>query len=403
MAKFGKFFNRCSSYFFRAYKLKIKLVRSVPATIALCLFATYSVGIKGEDIRQEDLFVQGVGTYAAYRIPSLIVAKSGVLIAICEGRTNGLSDSGDIDIVQRRSVDGGKTWLPMEVVWDDGENTCGNPCTVLDHATGTIWMFLTWNAGNIAEKDIVAGFGKDSRKVYVCRSDDAGLSWTRPIDISLQVKKQEWTWYATGPGTGIQLVKGDHAGRLIIPCDHKIETDTGVSYRSHVVLSDDHGQTWILGGTSPKDEVNECEAVETSTGEVLLNMRNYDRNASVRQIARSSDGGMTFIEQYFDETLIEPVCQASIRRYTFASSVYPQGIILFSNPAHKQKRQNLTIRASFDDAATWAQSRVLYAGESAYSCLAVLPDGNVGCFYEADNYRRLTLASFSLDWISQSE
>ena len=207
--------------------------------------------------------------------------------------------------------------------------------------------------------------------MFVTRSDDDGQTWSA-ADITSAVKQENWTWYATGPGGGIQIQQGPHKGRLVIPCDH-IEAETN-KYYSHVIYSDDHGTTWLLGGRTP-DQVNECEVVELADGRLMLNMRNYDPEKHYRQVACSDDGGMTWNDQRFDMALIEPICQASITRHSWPSENGP-GAIAFSNPASKDKRMNMTVRASFDEGQSWTASTVLYAGPSAYSSLTVLPNGH---------------------------
>lgn len=349
---------------------------------------------------QTDVFVSGVGGYHTYRIPAVIVARDGTLLAFCEGRKGGRSDTGDIDLLLSRSTDLGQTWSAPQVIWDDGPNTCGNPCPVLDRDSGTIWLLLTWNSGRIHEKEIQSGLGGDSRRVFVARSDDDGESWSTPADITADVKKASWSWYATGPGAGIQIERGEYRGRLVIPCDHKVAADGKTRYFSHVIFSDDHGATWQLGGSSPRDQVNECEVVELEDGRLLLNMRNYDRSVRTRQICFSTDGGLSWRDQQHDERLIEPICQASLRRYRWSVDDQP-GVLLFSNPASAERREKLTIRASLDDGATWPHSRLLHAGGSAYSCLCVLPDASIGCLYEKDGYRKIAFARFELDWLRE--
>ena len=286
----------------------------------------------------------------------------------------------------------------MSVVWDDGLNTCGNPCPVVDRDTGTIHLLLTWNSSKIHESKIKAGFGEDSRRVFVSHSTDDGKTWTKPKEITAATKKKDWTWYATGPGAGIQLEKGKHAGRLVIPCDHKLQVNGDRSFRSHVIYSDDHGKTWHLGGIAPKAMVNECEVVELSDGRLLLNMRNYDKSIRARQVCFSKDGGLSWQNQRHDKKLIEPICQASIRRLRWPAKERP-GVILFSNPASTNKRDKLTIRASYDDGATWKHSRELYSGGSAYSCLVILKNQGIGNLYEKDGYKSIAFARFDLDWV----
>jgi sialidase-1 len=170
-----------------------------------------------------------------------------------------------------------------------------------------------------------------------------------------------------------------------------------------VIYSDDHGASWKLGGSTPEHQVNECEVVELTGGKLLLNMRNYDAARRNRQVAFSEDGGLTWKNQRFDEALIEPICQASIERYRWASSEHP-GVILFSNPASSKTRINLTVRASFDDARTWPASLVLHAGPSAYSDLAVLADGHIACLFEAgvtNAYESIVFRRFPLSELGQ--
>ena len=216
------------------------------------------------------LFIKGADGYHTYRIPSLVVTKKGTLLAFCEGRKGGRGDSGNIDMMLKRSEDGGATWSGRQIVWDDGANTCGNPCPVVDRTTGTIWLLMTWNLGSDRESAIIDLKSKDTRRVFVTSSTDDGKSWAKPKEITAAAKKPDWTWYATGPCTGIQLEKGPHKGRLLIPCDH-IESSTK-KYYSHVIYSDDNGTTWKLGGSTPTDQVNECQVVELADGRLMLNM-----------------------------------------------------------------------------------------------------------------------------------
>lgn len=334
-------------------------------------------------------FTAGQDGYHTYRIPSVIVTKKGTVLAFSEGRKTGRGDTGDIDLVLKRSFDGGRTWQPQQLVWDDGINTCGNPCPVIDVSDGTIWLLLTHNLREDTEQEIVDATSTGSRTCWVSKSSDDGASWLKPIEITRDVKRPDWTWYATGPGVGIQL----KSGRLLIPCDNKVAGSK--ARQSHVIYSDNHGTSWKLGGIVGPN-CNESQVVELADGSLLLNMRSYQAN-NRRLVARSRDGGMTWTPPIEDPVLIEPVCQASILRYDHGDS-HP---VLFSNPA-SIKRENLTIRASFDWCRTWSAARTLHAGPAAYSCLTVLPDGTIGCLYERglqSPYETITFARFSLDWL----
>lgn len=323
------------------------------------------------------LFRSGQDGYQCYRIPAIVQTVKGTLLAFAEARKNNCSDAGDIDLVLKRSEDGGKTWSPMQIVWDDAGNTCGNPAPVVDQRSGNIILLSTWNLGEDREPRIIDQTSKDTRRIFVLSSSDDGHTWSAPREITSDVKLPNWTWYATGPGNGIQMHSRKFAGRLVIPCDH-IEAGTK-KYFSHIIYSDDGGQSWRLGGTTPQDQVNECAVAELPGGRLLLNMRNYT-SARIRQMAESKDGGLTWSPLRGDTTLIEPVCQASMIRYAYKGK---KPFLAFSNPASQTARTNMTVRLSSDHGKTWKQSQVLHAGPSAYSNLVVLPNGNLGCLFEA--------------------
>lgn len=335
-----------------------------------------------------DLFVSGQGGYRTYRIPALAVTTRGTVLAFCEGRRDGPSDSGDIDIVLRRSTDGGITWGTPQVVVDMGPHTAGNPAPVVDRSTGTVWLALNHNYGDRGENVIMEG--KAPRTVWLTHSDDDGVTWAEPTEITAQTKRPHWRWYATGPGHGIQL----RDGTLLIPCDHSDHTDADHPYRSHVIVSRDHGATWQIGGVVG-DGVNECMAAELADGTLYLNMRSY-HGEHRRAVARSTDGGRTWSAPELDSALIEPVCQASVLHVSLA----PADVLLFCNPASTE-RERLTVRASLDGGRTWPVSRLLWPGPAAYSDLAALPNGSIACLSEQGDgtaYERIRLQVFGLEW-----
>jgi len=326
---------------------------------------------------QAPLFVGGEGGYHTYRIPALLVTAKGIVLAFCEGRRNNGKDRGDIDLLLKRSTDHGRTWSGTQVVWgEEGETTIGNPCPVQNTSTGTVWL----------------GFCRNNDRVFVTQSDDHGVSWATPREITANVKREGWTWYATGPVHGIQL----ESGRLLMPCDHEREGD-GTKY-SHAIHSDDHGKTWTLGGIVGYRN-GECAAVQTIDGRVHMNTRCYFGKHR-RGVAWSDDGGDTWTEVGAAEQLVEPVCQASVARLS-GSGDGRETRILFSNPASEQ-RKNMTVRLSYDECRTWSSGKVLYPGPSAYSDLAVTQDGAILCLYERGMetpYETITLARFGLDWL----
>ncbi len=328
-------------------------------------------------LTQLELFHAGEGGYHSYRIPALIATPKGTLLAFCEGRKSSGSDAGDIDVLLRRSFDRGATWSPVEKIADRGADTIGNPTAVVERKTGTIILLLTSNPGTATERQITEAAPGAVRTVWITRSSDDGTSWSPPVDITAQVKRPDWTWYATGPGNGIQL----RSGRLVIPCDH--------NNHSHVIYSDDRGETWKIGG-SAEEKTNESAVAELKDGSLLLNMRSY-HGKHRRAIQRSRDGGMTWVPLEFDDALIEPVCEASLISIG-------HGRLVFANPA-ATTRSHLTVRLSKNDGASWSASRLLYEGPSAYSSLTKLPDGTIGLLYERGDrspYEQITFARFDI-------
>lgn len=332
-------------------------------------------------IEQTVVYRSGTDGYHSYRIPGLVLTKQGTLLAFIEGRKTDRSDHGDIDLLLKRSSDGGKSWSAQQVVHEEGGQkkiTIGNPCPVVDQQTGTIWLPFT----------------RDNDDVFMMHSTDDGKSWSKPVDITASVKDANWGWYATGPGHGIQLQRGKHAGRLVIPCDHRTRDKprTGEVRYSHVIYSDDHGQTWQRGEPTT-NFMNECEVVERADGSLLLSLRNY-AGKNQRAFAISTDGGQSWSKPEHNPQVYCPTCQASIHRY----SLEPSNIVLHSGPGGPG-RTRLTVRVSYDDGKTWPVGRVLHAGPSAYSELAVLPDGTIVCVFEAgesEAYESIRCLRFSL-------
>src|SRR5712692_8728862 len=170
-----------------------------------------------------EVYSSGEAGYHSFRIPSVIATQKGTLLAFAEARRTGASDAGDIDLVVKRSTDRGRSWSPIQIVGDNGGNTFGNPCPVLDRNTGALWLLSTHNRGADREKDIIAGTSQAGRTVWVMKTIDDGVTWSTPVEITTSVKKPDWTWYATGPGVGIQT----SGGRLVIPGNHA-EAGSGI-------------------------------------------------------------------------------------------------------------------------------------------------------------------------------
>jgi len=340
------------------------------------------IALAEKDFQQVDVFISGTEGYHTYRIPAIVLTNKDTLLAFCEGRKTGRGDHGDLDLMLRRSTDGGKMWGPMQLVYEEGSTakiTIGNPCPVVDRKTGTVWL----------------PFCRNNDRVFITHSTDDGKTWAGPVEITKEVKKPEWGWYATGPGHGIQL----SSGRLVVPCDCGDSKGWGnwaKKGRSLAFYSDDHGKTWKLGGVTDKG-MNECEVVELADKSLLLSMRNYF-GKNQRAFATSTDAGLNWSKPKHHPQVYCPTCQSSIQRY----SLRPKSRILYSGPGGPG-RNNLTVRLSYDEGKTWPVAKRIYQGGSAYSDLVVLPDGSIGCLWERDGYKKITFSRFTLEWLTDGK
>lgn len=357
------------------------------------------IGVAAEPLRPlVDVFINGQDGYPAFRIPALITSKNGTLLAFAEGRAT-LRDHAENDIVLKRSRDNGQTWGPLQLIHEDGANSLGNPTVVLLRDTGRLLLMYQRYAKGFDEHKAEPGHdGPSICRTFTQSSEDDGASWSKPVEVTTQVKRPtEVTSTATGPGVGIQLARGPHAGRILMPFN---QGPYG-RWKVYAAFSDDAGKSWSYGDTAPEGAAgfaNEVQFVELSDGSVMLNARNQGGGLKLRKISISRDGGATWSTTRQDPALIEPVCQASFLRHPGGSDP-GQDVFLFSNPASQTARTNGTIRLSRDQGATWPVSRVLYTGGFAYSCLTTLPGNSVGCLFERDGMQKISFASFPVSWL----
>jgi sialidase-1 len=348
-----------------------------------------------------DVFVSGRDGYHTFRIPAVVMAADGALLAFAEARKRGRGDSGDIDLVCRRSEDRGQTWGDLQLVADAGDGVIGNPVPIVDAATGAVVLVATMQPADCDEADIRAG-RKGWRKPCVLRSDDHGRTWSKPELLPApEPEGAQWRWYATGPGHGVQLRSGPHAGRMVVPANHSLPGGGGDEFLgAHLLLSDDAGRTWCVGAVDDSHvgagelNLNESTAAQYHDELVVLARDQNGRSPATRARARSLDGGATFAAPFAPTvTLQGPVCQGSLWSMGVRDGAWH---LLFSAPREPTARRDLRVSVSADGGVGWSTTIQLYAGAAAYSDLVALDASRFGCLFEADDYARIVFQPFEV-------
>ncbi|MFI7136865.1 exo-alpha-sialidase [Streptomyces massasporeus] len=333
-------------------------------------------------------FRAGQEGYTSFRIPAVVATRTGDLLAFCEGRVGSRDDFGNIDVVLKRSTDGGRTWGPLQVAAHNGDALAGNPApVVLD--TGRVLLVHVRNAALATEDAIRRGTvsAADGRRVWVRHSDDEGRTWSAPKEITRETKRPEWRWYATTPGHAIQLT----TGRIVVPANHSLPptgTDNGTEGRyngGHCLLSDDAGATWRIGyvddDTDGYINTNETTAAELPDGRVYFNTRNDSPSPGTRADAHSADGGRTLVKPFRPQAgLTAPVCEAAVLQ------LRDPDLLLYSGPADPGFRALMTIRASTDGGTTWRPAYTVDGLPAAYSDLVRIDTDTVGLLYETGDF-----------------
>lgn len=339
---------------------------------------------------QIDLFHQGDGGINTYRIPALVETGKGTLIAVADARYDNSRDlPGHIALAMRRSFNGGRDWEPMRIILAVKSGGVGDASLLVDRSTGRIWCFHAYGPPGIGFQTAKSGAktGPTTLQFHAMYSDDDGSTWSAPIDLTPQVKDPSWQAMFSTSGTDIQT----STGRLLVPI--VVRDDKGI-IRSRNAYSDDHGKTWE-SGEAIGDGTDESHNVELKDGIILQNMR----NGKTRAIAQSNDGGASFGPVSHDAALIDPSCNAGITHYRSGKT----DVLLFTNAA-SAKRENLTIKVSYDEGLAWSLERSINPGPSAYSTVIPLHDGSIGVLYErGETYaaERITFARFNFNWIAQ--
>ncbi|MVO87207.1 laminin G [Streptomyces sp. p1417] len=346
--------------------------------------------------------------YACFRIPAIVKTVKGTLLAFAEGRVNDCSDAGDIDLVLKRSEDGGRTWSPMRVINEGGGDTHGNPAPVVDRRTGRILLAETYNPGRTDGKNCEVPCERTPHLQY---SDNDGETWSTPRDLSDEILPKSWnSWYATGPVHGIQLTKGRHKGRLVVTVNAETWNGSRVTENhAALALSDDGGDTWRIGATDTypiserdatfRQKPSEMTLTERQDGSVYVSGREQDgTDLGHRDHAVSRDGGESFTSPFSAAPdLYTPQVQGSTLRWG--------NRLLLACPGDPDRRRTMMIRSSYDGGRTWDsvdRGTVVTTDWSGYSDLVAVDDDRAGLLYEGgavDARDEIRFARFTEDWL----
>ena len=324
-----------------------------------------------------DLFDNSMNSEVfCYRIPSLVTTTNGTLIAAIDERNNSCGDlkwNRDINIVIRKSFDDGKTWTKIEKIVDYPlGRSASDPSMIVDKKTNEIFLFF-----NYMDLDN----SKDIYRFMVIKSSDNGENWSKPVEITNNIIKKGWErdFMFITSGRGIQTKDG-----TLLHCLVNLNKGT------HVFGSKDHGKSWFLIDT-PLSPGDESKIIELSNGNWLVNSRVNSNDSRYSHI--SKDNGQTWAT-YKNKDLQDPGCNASLLKY--------DELLLFTNAFDSKYRKNLSLSISKDQGRTWAKNQTIYKGESAYSSMTKLKNGDIGVFFEKDNYTKNVFVRIPKSWLTKN-
>ncbi|WP_217207815.1 sialidase family protein [Streptomyces sp. AC550_RSS872] len=346
--------------------------------------------------------------YACFRIPAIVQTKAGTLLAFAEGRVLNCGDAADIDLVLKRSTDGGRTWGPLQVVNEGNGDTHGNPAPLVDHETGRVLLAETYNTGRTDSGPCSVPCDRTPHLQY---SDDDGRTWSAPRDLSADILPADWnSWYATGPVHGIQLTRGRHAGRLVFGVNSETWDGSRVTANhAALIVSDDGGDHWRIGATDSwpiaeadgtfRQKPSEVTLAERTDGTILISGREQDgTDLGHRSQTYSLDGGTTFTGPFRNvPDLYTPQVQGATLRLGKR--------LLLSAPGDPDRRRTMMIRSSWNGGTTWDsvdRGKVVTTDWSGYSDMVGIDASTVGLLYEGgavDARDEIRFVRFTESWL----
>lgn len=320
------------------------------------------------------VYSSGTGGYYCYRIPAIVRTNSGALLAFAEGRTGSCADGGNSDILVKRSTNNGWAWDTAVEVDSYGTNTLHNPVPVVDADDGTVHLLYGVNLNTI---------------YYKYNTNDGVGSWSSYTDLGSVLPAEIEGGLFPGPAHGIQLLRGDNAGRLVAPYVYQ----TLYNRKIRLLYSDNGGSSWSSSAGRIMSEtgigVNEVTIAELTNGNIYFNMRNQFADESseyYRIVAQSSDCLANNATPSLDTELPDPKRAGAVLRVYATDQGDDYDHMIFSNLATQVATNFLTIRSSFDETNNWTKNKLLvYAANGcAYSDMVNMENGQVGILYETD-------------------
>jgi len=326
---------------------------------------------------------------AAYRIPGIVTTKKGTLLGVYDVRYNSSVDLQEyVNIGISRSTDKGQTWEKMQLAMSFGEengmpkaqNGVGDPAILVDQKTGTIWVIAAWTQGmgnGRAWFNSQAGMDTRTAQLMLTKSEDDGITWSEPINITEQVKDPSWYFLLQGPGMGITM----QDGTLVFAAQY---IDADKIPNACIIYSKDRGNTWQLHNPAHSN-TTESQVVEVEPGILILNMR--DNRGGSRAVSITKDLGKTWEEHPSSRKVLqEPICMASLIKVKAEDNILGKDILLFSNPNTTEGRNHITIKASLDSGLSFPETYQVMIDEDeswGYTCLTMIDKETVGIFYES--------------------
>ena len=380
--------------------------------ITICFLFLYSLTVQSQN--KVPVFISGQEGYASFRIPAMIQLPNKKIIAFAEGRVNGAADFGHVNIVMKSSLDGGVHWSELKKLVSFGNLQAGNAAPVVDlmdvqYPQGKIFLF--YNTGTVNERQLREG--KGIREVWYISSINDGESWSAPVNITSQVhfpngeidgrvyrNKEDWRTYANTPGHATQSIEGKYKGRMYVAANHSVggPKNNFKDYFTHGFYTDDHGKSFHVSNSLDLEGSNEATAAFISNDRLIINARNQQGNTKTRITAYSNDGGANFEKAFYEDQLLDPICQGAILNIGYKQG---KAILALVNASDTIYRNNLSLHISYDEGLHWKKKVVIDRTKdlqkmkndfTAYADIIKMSKRKIGVLYERDNYQEIVFS-----------